>query len=216
MSNRTIIIADNQDITRLGLRHIISLQYDDAEVMEAGSTRVLERCLAGVPDAVVVIDPAIMEYHTTDDVVTLAHNNKEVQWVIFTNDISGVATQHFAQQRNISILLKSCSQDEIMSGIVLAMAHQRFICHRLMDVLLNGDRPDDTPLAELSATEREILKLTAMGKTVKEIACERNSSVHTITTHKRNIFRKIKVNTSYEATMVAAKAGLIDLIEYYI
>lgn len=216
MSDRTIIIADNQDITRLGLEHIISLQYNDAEVIEAGGTRELEELVTRLPDAVVVIDPAFMGYRATDDIITLAHNNKEVQWVIFSNDISDVATQRFSSLQNISILLKNCHQDEITSGIVLAMTHQRFICHRLMDILLNSNRETETPLAELSTTEKEILRLTAMGKTVKEIANERNSSVHTITTHKRNIFRKIKVNTSYEATMVAAKAGLVDLIEYYI
>lgn len=216
MSKRTIIIADNQDITRLGLRHIISLHHDDAEVMEAGITGEVEELVTRLPDAVVIIDPVLMGYRATDDIITLAHNNKDVQWVIFSNDISDMATQRFSSMQNISILLKSCHQDEITSGIVLALTHQRFICHRLMDILLNGSHSAQDPLTELSATEKEILRLTAMGKTVKEIANKRNSSAHTITTHKRNIFRKLKVNTSYEATMVAAKAGLIDLIEYYI
>lgn len=216
MSNRTIILADNQDITRLGLKHIISLQYDDAEMIEAGVVREVEALLTRVPDAVVIIDHALMGYRATDNIIALAHNYKDVQWVVFSNDISDVAVHRFSSLRNVSILLKNCFQNEITSGIVLAMAHQRFICHRLMDILLNSDRSAQTPLAELSATEKEILRLTAMGKTVKEIANERNSSAHTITTHKRNIFRKLKVNTSYEATMVAAKAGLIDLIEYYI
>jgi DNA-binding NarL/FixJ family response regulator len=51
---------------------------------------------------------------------------------------------------------------------------------------------------------------------VKEIAVERNSSIHTITTHKKNIFRKINVNTIYEATKYALRAGLVEMVEYYI
>jgi len=40
--------------------------------------------------------------------------------------------------------------------------------------------------------------------------------MHTIMTHRKNIFRKIEVNNVHEATKYAMKAGLIDLAEYYI
>ena len=42
------------------------------------------------------------------------------------------------------------------------------------------------------------------------------ASVHTIISHKKNIFRKIEVNNVYEATKYALHAGLVDLMEYYI
>ncbi|MDY6099278.1 MAG: LuxR C-terminal-related transcriptional regulator, partial [Bacteroidaceae bacterium] len=77
------------------------------------------------------------------------------------------------------------------------------ICHRLFAQTLY--------LSSDTASGR-----TAYGKSVKEIAAERNSSVHTITTHKKNIFRKINVNTIYEATKYALRAGLLEMVEYCI
>lgn len=216
MSSKTIVLADNQDITRLGLQHIIESQYGDFNVIKADNKHTLESFLEKDNDAVVIIDPYTFDIKPIDDVLSLARIYDKSHWLVFSHEISDSATRSFSALQNISILLKDCYIDEITSGILLAKSHQRFICHRLMDVLLNNERPDDSPLAELSATEKEILRLTALGKSVKEIANERNSSVHTITTHKRNIFRKINVNTSYEATMVAVKAGLVNLIEYYI
>lgn len=213
---KEIIVYDTQDITRLGLRYLIAEKYEDAEIVDVENVMRLDDLLQKSHQSVVIIDPAVLGQHPTEDIITYARNNIKVQWVVFSNDISDVAARRMSSLQNISLLLKTCHQDEITSGIVLAMLQQRFICHRLMDILLNGNKPTDTLLSDLSATEIEILRLTAMGKTVKEIANERISSVHTITTHKRNIFKKLKVNTSYEATMVAAKAGLIDLIEYYI
>lgn len=68
----------------------------------------------------------------------------------------------------------------------------------------------------MTPSEIEILKLIARGKSVKEIAAERFSSVHTITTHKKNIFRKLGVNTIYEATKYALRAGIVEMMEYYI
>ena len=68
----------------------------------------------------------------------------------------------------------------------------------------------------LTATETDILREIARGKTTKEIAIERCSSFHTVNTHRKNIFRKLDVNTAYEATRYALRAGLIDAADYYI
>ena len=57
---------------------------------------------------------------------------------------------------------------------------------------------------------------TAEGKTAKEIASLRNSSIHTIITHKKNIFHKLEVNSTYESTKYAIRAGIAEAIEYYI
>jgi DNA-binding NarL/FixJ family response regulator len=51
---------------------------------------------------------------------------------------------------------------------------------------------------------------------VKEIAQQRVSSIHTIVTHKKNIFRKLEVNNVYEATKYALRAGLVEMVEYYL
>ena len=50
----------------------------------------------------------------------------------------------------------------------------------------------------------------------KEIAAERNLSFHTVNSHRKNIFRKLNVNNAHEATKYAMKAGIVDLVEYYI
>ena len=42
------------------------------------------------------------------------------------------------------------------------------------------------------------------------------SSVHTITTHRKNIFRKLGVNTAHEVIKYALRAGLVDSSEFYI
>ena len=62
----------------------------------------------------------------------------------------------------------------------------------------------------------ETPKAIAEGKTTKEIAAERYSSIHTINTHRKNIFRKLGVNTAYEAVKYAFRAGLVDTSEFYI
>ena len=50
----------------------------------------------------------------------------------------------------------------------------------------------------------------------KEIAAERFLSVYTVMTHRKNIFRKLRVNNAQEAIRYALRAGIVDPLEYYI
>lgn len=98
-----------------------------------------------------------------------------------------------------------------------ALRSERFICQQIHHLLSNKNlirEPKEHPV--LTSTEKEILKAIALGKTTKEIASERFSSIHTITTHRKNIFRKLEVNNVHEATKYALRAGIVDTTEYYI
>ena len=53
-----------------------------------------------------------------------------------------------------------------------------------------------------------------LGKTVKEIAALRNSSVHTIITHKKNLFRKLEVNNGFVAILYGLNAGWFVLVDF--
>ena len=50
----------------------------------------------------------------------------------------------------------------------------------------------------------------------KEIATERVSSIHTINSHRKNIFRKLGVNCAHDAMKYAFRAGLVNEAEFYI
>ena len=83
------------------------------------------------------------------------------------------------------------------------------------DIIIQQQEEDERP-SVLTTTEMEIVKAIAQGKTTKEIAAERFSSIHTITTHRKNIFRKLGINTAHEVVKYALRAGLIDSSEFYI
>jgi len=82
--------------------------------------------------------------------------------------------------------------------------------------VMKSDVPPLKKPDQLTASEKNILYWIALGKTTKEIAVEKNLSFHTVNAHRRNIYRKLGVNSVNEATRYALQAGLIDLMEYYI
>ena len=122
---------------------------------------------------------------------------------------------------SFGVVLKDNSKEEILSALQCASKEgKRFICNHVSNLLLSGSNvaparsvPKDDLL---TPAERSILKEIALGKTTKEIAAERNLSFHTVNSHRKNIFRKLGVNNAHEATKYAMKAGIVDLVEYYI
>ena len=211
----SFILADNQDITRVGLRGYITDLYTKVECVNASTKETLVAELLKAPKSVVVLDYTLFDLNNYEELLNIAERFPEAQWILFSNELSEKFIHRMSQEKNFSMVLKECEGMEIISSLQCAARGGRYFCQQITNLLVMGaTKPDGQN--SLTATELEILKLIAHGMSVKEIAAERFSSIHTITTHKKNIFRKLGVNNVYEVTKYALRAGLVEMAEYYI
>ena len=215
MAERQIILADNQDITRIGIRSIVRNAIPEAKVVEVAKRSELISALKEIPESVVVIDYTCFDLGSSDELLNLSQRFSSSIWVLFSDELTEQLIRRLSVEQQFCMILKDDSAQEIITALKCAVTGVRFLCHQVTNLLLtpSAQTEKDDPL---TSTEREVLRLIAFGRSVKEIAAERNSSIHTITTHKKNIFRKIHVNTVYEATKYALRAGLVEMVEYYI
>ena len=114
-----------------------------------------------------------------------------------------------------SLVFKDGPMSEIREALQAVSRHTRYLSQRALETIISQQQEEEKPDI-LTSTETEIIKAIAQGKTTKEIAAERFSSIHTVTTHRKNIFRKLGINTAHEAVKYALRAGLIDPSEFYI
>ena len=146
---------------------------------------------------------------------------KEADWLLFSDELSlPFLRQVLFSSMAFGVALKDNSKEEILTALQCASRKERFICNHVSNLLLagNGSSSPTHPTIKddlLTTAERSILKEIALGKTTKEIAAERNLSFHTVNSHRKNIFRKLGVNNAHEVTKYAMKAGIVDLVEYY-
>lgn len=215
MPSTYFLLADGQDIARAGIRHYLETSGSDYVAVDVKHEQGLCAELVKRPDAVVVLDYTTFDIPSVDGVINLRQRFPMSRWVLFSDELTPDSIRHFATEGSISIILKANAEEEIRSAIACAVKGERFLCHQIANFLIEERTRKEAP-GKLTATEVEVLKLIAKGKSVKEIAAERHSSTHTIITHKKNIFRKIEVNNVHEATKYALHAGLVDLMEYYI
>ena len=219
---REFIIADNQDITKAGMMFLLSRQKDTALLLEADNKAELIQQLRLHPGAVVILDYTSFDFVSSDELIVLHERFKEADWLLFSDELSiGFLRQVLFSSMSFGVVLKDNSKEEILTALQCASRKERFICNHVSNLLLSGNSQTSLlhPIQQndlLTPAERSILKEIALGKTTKEIAVERNLSFHTIISHRKNIFRKLGVNNAHEATKYAMKAGIVDLVEYYI
>ncbi|MDE5811831.1 MAG: LuxR C-terminal-related transcriptional regulator [Muribaculaceae bacterium] len=148
----------------------------------------------------------------------MAQRFAEAHFLLIIDEPQRAMAISLAPIPNVSIITMASQRNETLQAIDSISKRHHYIhpavaCRAQSTA---GVPAATNPVTLLTPTEREILILIARGLSAKEIAAERISSVNTIITHKKNIFRKLQVNTAYEATLIALRSGLADPIEYYI
>lgn len=210
-----ILLADKQDITRAGLTYVIE-KMEGLETKYVEDKTELMLALRENEDTVVIVDYTLFDINDSAELLILNQRFPYTRWLLFSEDLSADFVRVLiASSSMFSVLLKESSLMEIKEAIRFCVDSKRFVCQRMMEVLLTPPQEAEEKV-NLTKTETEILKDIALGMTTKEIAEKRFSSFHTVNTHRKNIFRKLGVNNVHEATKYALRAGLVDSAEYYI
>ena len=216
MSDWSFIIADPQPLTRLGFEVLIQREYASAEVCIAADKQRLTEALRDCSgNAVVVIDYSLLDFRSLDELIVLQLRYAASRWVIVGEELAEGLIVRMSYESAFSMVLKTDDEQEVATALRAAAEHRQHLSASVNSVLQQRHRDADVR-ESLTSTEKEVLRLIASGKTVKQIAAVRGSSEHTIVAHKKNIFRKLGVNNVHEATRYALRSGLVEAMEYYI
>ena len=216
---RPFILADNQELTRAGWIFFIEKNYSGCQIFEALNKHELIQLCGQHPESIIILDYNLFDFGSISELTILQEKFRQTDWIICSDYMNEEAVRSilFGSGR-ISILQKESGSEEFLSALKQALKGERYISSYYSNMMFESGRQKQTaqPRNILTITEQEILKEMALGKSTREIAEIRHASMHTIMTHRKNIFRKIEVNNVHEATKYAMRAGLIDMAEYYI
>lgn len=210
------ILADNQELTRFALENLLQ-QDETAVVYRAFDKAGLVALLKEHESAIVILDYTLFDFTDEDQLLIVAERFALSQWVLLSEDLTSRFLRRVVySSHQFSVVFKDGPMQEVREALQSASRHNRYISQRALEAIISQQQEEDEQPSVLTNTETEIVKAIAQGKTTKEIASERFSSIHTITTHRKNIFRKLGVNTAHEVVKYALRAGLIDSSEFYI
>ncbi|MCU7554102.1 UvrY/SirA/GacA family response regulator transcription factor [Alteromonas sp. ASW11-19] len=207
-----IILADDHDLVRTGIRRILEDVEDFAVVAEAkNGEEAVQYCRKNAPD-VVLMDvnmPGIGGLEATKKVVRMSENTRVI--CLSMHKEHPIPSQ-VMQAGAFGFLTKDAEPEEMINAIYKVAAGQKYlpaeIAHNIALSKLNPD--SDNPFDCLSSRELNIAMRLTRGQKVPEIASELSINAKTVNTYRYRMFDKLGVSTDVELTHLALRHKLID------
>ncbi|MFC2175623.1 LuxR C-terminal-related transcriptional regulator [Bacteroidota bacterium] len=204
-------IADAHFVVREGLKYIFSREEDITLVGECTNGKDIPKLLQKGVD-VLVFDYDLGDYISFEDLQKVFRVAPDAKVLIISahNEISQV--QRVMRQNISGYLSKECSESEILDAVHATAKGNKFFCNRILDLVAQSEKDgtgrDCTPTS-LSKREIEVVEYISQGLTAAQVADKMCLSVHTINTHRKNIFKKLGVNSTTELVRFAMNTSII-------
>jgi DNA-binding NarL/FixJ family response regulator len=212
-----LLIADDQELMREGLRVMLSPQPDIEVVAEAGSGRELVEAAAAARPDVALVDIRMPGMDGIAATRGLQRQARPPRVVILTTFDHDEHVYDALRAGATGFLLKTTPPTRLVDAVRAAAEGESLlspeIAQRLAERFARGPRPapDGVPpeLEELTPRELEVLRLIARGHSNADIAAELVTSMATVKTHVNRIFRKLGVAERAQAVVLAYECGYV-------
>lgn len=205
-----VLIVDDHEILRRGLKEVLADGFPDLEVGEAASSAAALEQLVSQEWTIVLLDinlPGRNGLEVLEEAKRLRPNTPVVV-------LSQYPEQEFAV-RSLKLgasgyLNKGRAADELLAAVKKALEGGKYITASLAEKLADmlGSDAQQAPHERLSNRELQVLRRVANGKTIKEIATEMALSEKTVATYRHRISQKLKLGTNVELARYALQHGL--------
>jgi len=207
-----ILIADNHEVVRRGLKGILADAFSKSKIGEARTSQEAVESVHQQDWDIILLDINMPGRSGLDVLEEIKHLHPQLPVLV----LSAFSEEDYAV-RAIKLgasgyLTKQSASDELIAAINKALAGGKYVTASLAEKLaasVAGETGGD-PHDSLSNRELQVLRLVASGKTLKEIAAELNLSEKTVGTYRMRIAEKLRLSTNVELTRYALQHKLVD------
>lgn len=204
MNRVKIMLVEDHNIVRQGLKRLIEMEADLSVVAEAGSCgEAMDRLRSDVD--VVLLDIKLPDGDGLELCREISRTNSRVKFIALTTYDDAHFIRKALEYGVHGFIPKYASFDEIKSAINIILRDGRYLYPGLgLEVIMK------LPQTGLTDTETQILKMIAAGETQKEVAVSMFMSLSTLRRRIKGICTKLGVETVEEALASAVKKGLVE------
>jgi DNA-binding NarL/FixJ family response regulator len=208
---RRVLIADDHDVVRRGVRMLLETRPNLHVVAEASNGRMaLEEARSTQPD-IAVIDYSLPELNGLDLTAALKRENPRLEVLVYTMHEREDLVLEVLRAGARGYVLKSDTEKHLLAAIDALSIHRPYFSGVISETLLERFL-DSSPHAQATLThrEREVVQLIAEGKINKEVGYILNISVKTVETHRASAMHKLKLRTTAELVRFAVRNNIIE------
>ncbi|HZE05245.1 MAG TPA: response regulator transcription factor [Solirubrobacteraceae bacterium] len=205
----TIVLADDHEVVRAGLRLLLEAEEDFSVVSEAGDVITTERRVATHRPDVLVLDVTMPGGSSIPAIPRIRQASPTTRVVMLTMQNDPEVARDALQAGASGYVLKEGAGAELVQAVRSVARGRTYLNPELGARLASGRPTPGTPPDDLSAREVEVLRLIALGHTNTEIAAQLYLSVRTVESHRAHIQQKTQRATRADLVAYARENGLL-------
>jgi two-component system response regulator NreC len=208
-----VLIADDHQIVREGLRTMLENELDIKVVGEAEDGRMTQRLARELVPDVIIMDVAMPDLNGIEATRQIVAELPGVKIIALSMHDDRRFVLNMLKAGAAGYMLKDCAFKDLAKAIRVVMSHKTYLSHEIADIVVKDYLSSTKPIESsafylLSPREREVLQLIAEGKTSGQMAESLHVSVKTIESHRQQIMVKLKIKSVAALTKYAIREGL--------
>ena len=209
-----VIVADDQDLVRTGLRMILQAEPDITVVGDAADGQAALEMVAALDPDVVLMDVRMPRMSGLEATRRLTESGSRARVLVLTTFDLDEYVFEALRGGAAGFLLKTSPADQLITGIRAVAAGDGLLApsttRRLIEQFAHQPpAPDHQAMQALTPREREVLTLIARGMNNSEIAASLHVEASTIKSHVANILAKLGLRDRTQAVVLAYESGLV-------
>jgi two-component system, NarL family, response regulator NreC len=206
----TIVLADDHEVVRSGLRMLLEAEAGLEVVAEAGDLDTTQRFVAAHRPRVLVLDLNMPEGSSLPLIGELLERSPETSVVVLTMQNDPAFAREAMRAGATGYVLKQSAGAELVDAVRAAARGETYLNPRLGAEVAAAAQEPEGPPDEMTGREVEILRLIALGHTNSEIAEQLYLSVRTVESHRAHIQQKTGRSRRADLVRYALDHGLVE------
>jgi len=209
-----IMLADDHDLIRLGLRHVLERNPEWKVCGEASNGREAAEIAATLKPDIAIVDLSMPELNGLEATRQILRSVPGTSVLIYTINESEKVVHEALSAGAKGIVLKSDLSSAIVQAVETLAQGKPYFTSRVAEAVLKAylaqrAAGNESEVTVLTSRENEVLQLLAEGKTNKEVASILGISTRTAETHRADIMHKLDLKSLSDLVRYAVRNGVI-------
>lgn len=211
-----ILLADDHQILRDGLRSMIENEEGMSVVAEAGDGRQAVRLAKEFKPDVVIMDISMPDLNGIDATRKIVRSLPGVKVLALSMHSDRRFVLGMLEAGAVGYLIKNCAFNELASAVRSVALGKLYLCPSIQGIVVESylnKKPSVAYAAggPITPREREVLQLIAEGMSNKQIGAHLGIAGKTADAHRRNIMAKLKIDSVAALTKYAIREGIVNI-----
>jgi two-component system response regulator NreC len=211
-----IILADDHQIVRHGLRSLLSQEPDMEVVGEADNGRAVVKLVQEKSPTVVIMDISMPDLNGIEATRQILNETPGIKVIALSMHSDSLFVLNMFKAGASGYLLKDCALEELVKAVRTVLNRKIYLSPGISDIVIKDfvigwSPPESSAYSILTTREREVLQLMAEGRNTNQIAESLCVSVKTVEAHRKQMMNKLDIHSVAELTKYAIRQGLTSL-----